>query len=202
MIVSRAVKSHLTRRPIVRHTLAISAITVVLGTAATVRAQDIESGPRVGTFLPGPFSPLNVATGRKEDFLDEFGSKPVVMVFARTVDANLTALIKQLDQRVAKENKEGIPLRAAVIVTSEDDVKKVLNELRTNEKIKNVILALDNPAGPQSYKLSKEAEVTALLFVRKGILANRAYKKTSFNEKSVAAILNDISKILPTRQQP
>lgn len=140
--------------------------------AAVVVAGEIKSGLQVGDGVP-PFDVRNV-TGAKcaEPAKDERGSlcyrckfsaNPTTAVFARSVDANLTSLVKQLDATIAKDDSK--KLRAFVVLLTDDADKsaKDLEKLAEKEGIKNVPLTLvEGPAGPPDYKIAKEAEVTVL----------------------------------------
>jgi hypothetical protein len=168
---------------------------ILLVGAQAAGAQELQSGPQAGKSLPGPFSPLNIETGRKDDIVDAFGNKPVILIFAKRVGPNFKSLVKQIDQRVGKENKKGKPVRAAAVMIAEDDVKKKLSDFRVAEGISNVVLAIDRPGGPPGYELSKDAEVTVILYERKEVRANHAFRKRELDEQAISRIINDLTKI-------
>ena len=64
------------------------------------------------------------------------------------------------------------------------------------ENIKSLVLAIDNVAGPQAYNIAKDAEVTVVLYNKRTVKANYAFRKGELNEKAVEAIVKDIPKIL------
>jgi len=72
-------------------------------------------------------------------------------------------------------------------------------KLFEKQGIKHVNLAIMEPAGPKHYKLSKEADVTVLLYKRRKVEANHAFKKGDLNEKALESILADLSKITTKR---
>jgi len=172
-------------------------ILALLLCAAPAAAQKLESGPQVSKTIPGPFGVLDIATGKKTDFVEEFYNKPVVMIFSNTTGAKFAKLVTELDQRVGKERAAGTPLCAIVIVTREDEgLKKKLNDLRAREKIKYVVLAIEKPDGPPGWEVNTRAVVTAILYEHREVRANRAYKSRTFDDKAVSAILSDLPKIL------
>ena len=59
------------------------------------------------------------------------------------------------------------------------------------------ILTLDNPAGARGYNISKEANLTVVLYNKREVKANHAYKKGEFKAKDVNTIIKDVSKIVP-----
>ena len=67
--------------------------------------------------------------------------------------------------------------------------------------LKKIVLAIDNPAGPQKYKVSKEADVTVVLYNEHLVKANYAFKKGQLKNKDIEKIVSDVSKIVPTDKQ-
>jgi hypothetical protein len=158
--------------------------------------------------LPGPFNPLNVTNavapdyaGKANDYTEQFGGDPVALVFAREVSEPLTTLVKKLDRAVAK-NKSA-RLRAVVVVLSDDDgMEQKLKALADEEGLKNVSLALVEPASarfPKHYKLSPAADVTVILYRAHKVVANHAFAKGGLTNKEIAAILADLPKIAGKR---
>jgi hypothetical protein len=50
--------------------------------------------------------------------------------------------------------------------------------------------------GPKHYNLSQEADVTVILYNRRKVEANHAFRKGELNEKSIETILADVSKVV------
>src|SRR5262249_34994860 len=64
--------------------------------------------------------------------------------------------------------------------------------------IKTTILSiLENRAGPPEYKLAKDADVTVILYAKRKVVANHAFKKGELNAKAIDTIMADVPKILP-----
>ena len=70
-----------------------------------------------------------------------------------------------------------------------------LKDYGKKKAIKHVNLAIMEPDGARPYKLSKEADVTVVMYKRKKVEANHAFKKGELNEKGVETILADVPKI-------
>ena len=132
--------------------------------------------------------------GTKMDFTEMFGPNPVVLIFAREMTKPLTRLVKKLDAEVAK--RKSARLRAVVVILSDEDaLENKLKEYGEKQEIEHVNLAIMEPDGPKHYKLSKEADVTVLLYKRLKVQANHAFKKGELNENGVEKILADVPKI-------
>jgi hypothetical protein len=173
--------------------------------SAVVAGEGFQSGPQVGRYLPGPFNPLNVTNaeapryaGTKNDYTEQHGSDPVVLIFAREVSGSLTTLARALDAEVARDRSA--KLRAVVVVLSADEgLEKKLEALAQKEGIRNVSLAVMGPGGPKHYKLSPAADVTVVLYRGRKVESNHAFKRGKFDERAVGAILRDVHRIVARR---
>jgi hypothetical protein len=110
-------------------------------------------------------------------------------------------LVKKLDQTVA-DSKD--PKRAAwvVLLTDDDKAEAKLKALAEKEGIKNVILAIESPTGPQNYKIAKDADMTVLLYEKKVVKKNYVFEKGKFSDKDGEAILAALKEIVPTKAKP
>ena len=122
----------------------------------------------------------------------------MVAIFARKLTDDLTSLVKQVDEKVgANKDKK---MASFLIVLSEDPAanEAKLKELAKKEGIKNAPLTtFANADGPVNYKVSKDAEVTVLLWVGQTVKANHAFAPGKLDKDGIQAVLDDTAKILP-----
>jgi len=184
----------------VRNLMIAGLVALVSGLAA---AAELKSGPQTGEKLPGPFHPLNVngdKAGEKQCLYCKFGDSPVAMVFARTPDCPQTQkLIKSIDAATAKAGKGEIGA-FVVFLTDDDKVADKLKAFAEKENLKNVILAVDNPSGPNKYNVSKEADLTVVLYTERTTKANMAFEKGKITDKDITAVEEGISKLAPAKK--
>jgi hypothetical protein len=115
------------------------------------------------------------------------------VIFARKIDDSLTSLVKKLDK--ASQDKK---IKSFVVLMNDDEgVEDQLKKLAEKNDLKKTVLTKDNPAGPSDYNIAKEAEVTVLLYNKRKVEANHAFRKGDFNAKAVDAVIGDLSKITP-----
>jgi hypothetical protein len=120
------------------------------------------------------------------------------MIFAREVSDNLTSLVKKIDDATAKNSANR--MGSFVVFLSRDaDLEKQLQELAKKENIKKTVLSIDNPAGPRGYNIPKDADVTVVLYTRRTVKANYAFKKGELKAGDIDKIVADIPKILPQK---
>jgi hypothetical protein len=176
-----------------------AALCAVLALGVVVAADAVKSGPQKGEDVPGPFHPLNVtgaAAGKKFCLFCSNGDKPVAMIFARENSAPLAKLIKQVD--VATEKNSAAKMGSFVVFLSSDadKLEKDLKSLAEKESLKKCVLSIDNPAGPEEYKVAKDADVTVVLYKERKVLSNYAFKKGELKDKDIATIVADIANLV------
>jgi hypothetical protein len=169
----------------------VAGLTLVVFAGAAFAADAIKSGPQTGEKVPGVFEPLNInngeKSGQKNCLYCQFGQDASVMVFAREVNPSVKTLINKLDT---------CPAKTCVIFCSDaKGLDKNLETLVKDAKVKSCILAIDNPAGPEDYKIAKEADVTVLVYKERKVAANFAFKKGEMKDKDIDAILAEAAKI-------
>ena len=178
---------------------AVAFLGLALVAGLAIAGDSVKSGPQVGQKVPGPFHPLNLtgeSAGEKACLFCKNGSNPVAMIFARECSDNLTKLIKQIDECTAK-HKDARMGSFVVFLSDSEDLGKQLKDMAEKEGIKTTVLAIDNPAGPQGYKVSKDADVTVVLYTDHTVKANHSFGKGDLKEENISQIVNDVAKILP-----
>lgn len=118
-------------------------------------------------------------------------------IFTRSLTDNLAGLVREVDTKI-DENKDQKLVGFVVLLTDDPDQAETdLKAFAEKHGIKNVPMTyFDGVAGPEKYKIAKEAEVTVNLWVGLSSKANHAFAKDEFNEKSAAKVIADIPKIL------
>lgn len=117
------------------------------------------------------------------------------MIFARGISDDLTSLVKQIDAETAKNSKKNMG-SFVVFLNDDEALPAKLKKMAEDGKIKTCILSVDNVAGPEAYNIAKEAEVTVVLYNKRKVEANFAFRKGELNGKAIETIVQDISKIV------
>jgi len=183
----------------IRKLFAAALMTVAGGFAV---AAELKSGPQPGEKLAGPFHPLNVngqAAGKKSCLYCSNGDNPVAMVFARTPECPGTQkLIAELEKVTAANGKCDMGAYV-VFLTDDDKAAAKLKDLSEKLKLKHVVLAVDNPAGPDKYKVAKDADLTVVLYTERTSKVNHAFEKGKITDKDISTIVSEVSKITPSK---
>lgn len=118
----------------------------------------------------------------------------MVCVFARKTSEPLTSLVKQIDAKIGEDDR----LKSFVVLLTRDGdaAAERLRSLARDAGIRHVPLTLhQDPAELPDYDLSKEADVTVLMWSGGQVKVGRAYKG-ELTDEDIRAIVSDISKIL------
>jgi hypothetical protein len=181
--------------------LMVGVVAVTLAAGGLI-AGELKSGPQAGSKVPGPFHPLNVTgedAGKKACLYCKAGDAPVVAIFARNAeDANLKKLIAAIDAATEKNSKADMN-SFVVFLSADDKLEGKLKKMAEEAKLKKVVLSIEAPEGPAKYNIAKDADVTVLLYTDHTVKANYAFEKGKLTDKDVAAVVADVTKILPAK---
>ncbi|MBL8793947.1 MAG: hypothetical protein JNM56_08580 [Planctomycetia bacterium] len=152
---------------------------------------------------PGPYSfVLSTGTnrGQSQCFICETADKPAVVVFARTLSEPLGKLVGKLDK--ATTDHKAAELRGWITFLAEDQAKVDADVVRwTQQHALKAIPAgvFEDVVGPPSYKLAKDADVTVMLFVKRKVAANFAFRAGELNDDAIAEVLKALPKIVENK---
>jgi hypothetical protein len=175
------------------------ALALLLAANFSASAAEVKSGLKDGAHVDafivrdctGP------SKGESLCYRCKYAARPVVAIFTRTLDANVTNLIKNIDQQVGKNSDKNMRAFVVLLTDDPDAAQPKLVELAKKNKIKNVPLTIfDGIAGPPAYKLQKGAEVTVLMWKKHVVKANFGFAKGKLDKKSVKTVATDTKKIL------
>jgi hypothetical protein len=116
------------------------------------------------------------------------------VIFAREINAPLTSLVKKIDEATEKNSPRMGSF--VVLLSDEDGLEKKLKKFADKEKLGKIALTIDQPSGPPSYHIAKDADVTVLLYRDKTVKVNRAFKKGELNDTAIESILGELPRIL------
>ncbi|MCA9090121.1 MAG: hypothetical protein KDA90_15980 [Planctomycetaceae bacterium] len=173
--------------------LAVAAV-ACLG-SMSLAAEGLETGSNVGAFyvkdVTGP------AAGEKLCYRCRYGGRPVVSIFTRKVDDNVASLIKQVDGTVGQNAEKKMAAFVVVLTDNPEGQEGALKSVATSKGIQNTPLTtFDGEAGPPSYKIAQDSEVTVMMWVNGKLQVNEALKASELTSEKVSALVNSTNKIL------
>ncbi len=169
--------------------------------AATVQGEDVlKSSLQPGETLPASFEPYNVTgdyAGKRHCLVCENGLNPVVMIFARQPSEALGRLLDKLDTASGKKTASFGAF--VVFLGDRDELEKKLAQPANQRPLKHVILSIEDPPGPDGYKVAEDADVTVVLYTKATVKANHSFRKGRLNDQEIERILADLPRILPNK---
>jgi len=144
---------------------------------------------------PGPYS-FDVSTGpergRPTCFVCDTGDRPGAIVFARTLSPQLGKLLAQLDAAMGKQQgqKDGLQAWLTMLDDGQADLDGRIVAFSKTHAIRHLPLgAFTDGDGPPAYRLSREADVTVILFVQRKVTASFAFRAGELTEQAIERII-------------
>ena len=166
-------------------------------------AEEIKSGLKEGDAI-GAFDVTKCAGAEKDKvavgdnlcYRCKNGSRPQVMVFTRSNDEKVIALVKQLDEQIKKNDEAQLKAFVNYLGDSKDAASDAAKKLAATTKAVNIPFVVPNEYenGPEDYGINAKAAITIIMAHEGKVKANRAFAKAS--ELDVAAVIGDLKKIL------
>jgi hypothetical protein len=179
--------------------LASSLLLAWLWAGSLIAAEPVRSGLQPGEEIGSTFEPLNVTgphAGEPHCLVCENGLSPVVMLFAREPSEPLMRLLAQVDAATARHRAQEMG-SFVVFLNDRQELPQQLQEAARKHSLKHLIVSIDQPAGPEGFKVSPQADITVVLYSEHVVKANHAFGKGELTPKAIDGILADLPKILP-----
>ncbi|OUT58131.1 hypothetical protein SV7mr_02070 [Stieleria bergensis] len=174
----------------------VAAVAMLLGSINLAAAgEGLKTGDGIGAFY------VTKVCGADSDGVDQgeqlcyrcrYGSRPMVMVFARSTDGKVSKLVKELDAAV-EANKDAqlkgfVTLMGKDASALKDSAKAVVSD--SGAKNIPVTIAKDNVSGPSNYKIDADAEVTVIVAAGGRVVANHSSSAAELNVDKVIGAVN------------
>lgn len=172
------------------------AMTVAVAALSTmVCAEGLQVGSDVGAFyvkdVTGP------KAGEKLCYRCRYGGRPVVSVFTRNTDGQVATLIKQLDGVVGKNQEKDMAAFVVLLADEPESKEGDLKSIAEKHAVTNTPLTtFDGSAGPQNYQLSKDAEVTVMMWVNGKLKVNEVCQAKDLTQDRISTLVGKTSEIL------
>lgn len=170
----------------------------VLVVSGIAFADDVTSGLPVGEKVPA-FNVRDItgpSVGKTLCYRCQYGARPVVTIFTRGMNENVTELVKKIDGKVGENSDKKMAAFVVFLTDDSDAVEPKIEALAKDNKIKNTPLTLIEGSGPANYKLAKDAEVTVMMWVNSEVKVNQAFAKGGLDKKAVDSLVAETKKIL------
>jgi hypothetical protein len=149
---------------------------------------------------PGPYSAVVVTgpeRGQSYCYICETGDKPAVIIFARTLGDPLGKLVRRLDKALTEYKKADLRGWVTFLTKDTSRFEDKVAAWGKEHAISTMPLAVFTDAvGPPSYRLARGADVTVLLFVKRKVVANFAFRPGELTDARATEVLKALPKIV------
>ncbi|MBM4001923.1 MAG: hypothetical protein FJ295_01350 [Planctomycetes bacterium] len=170
--------------------MAVAAFTLTGVAIAAELKSGLQVGASVGAFNVKDCSGPN--EGKTLCYRCQYGQRPVVAVFTRRLSDDLTGLVKKIDETVAKNSDKKM---AAFVVYLSDEPDSVESKLKGIAKTLNIaktpLTTFETNEGPDGYKISRDADVTVMMWHNGKVASSRGFAKDKITDKDVEKIISD-----------
>lgn len=178
----------------------VAAACLLVVTGAAFAADELKSGLPVGFKDVPPFNVRDItgpSKGKTLCYRCAYGAKPVVTVFARELTDDVKDLVKKIDAKVGENKDKKMSAFVVVLTADPDAIEPKLEALAKDAPIANTPLTIiEGAAGPEDYNISKDAEVTVMMWVESEVKVNQSFAKGKLDKKAVEALVGETKKIL------
>ncbi|MFK8112449.1 MAG: hypothetical protein AB8B91_09610 [Rubripirellula sp.] len=168
------------------------------GLADSAQDDGLKQGDSIGVFYVTKVAGADddgVEPGEDLCYRCRYGSRPMVMVFARETGGKVNELLKAIDSAIIANEEEG--LRGLLTLMGEDaaQLKEQAGEIAKEGVIKRVPLSVakDTQNGPINYKLSRDAPVTIVLAKDSQVVTTHTFKAGAID---VGAVMKEVKEML------
>jgi hypothetical protein len=174
-------------------------VCVVVFTTSAVADEPLASGPKPG-HRPMPYA-FVLATGPNRGtsscYICDTADKPAAVIFARSLSDPLGKLAAKLDQAAADaivpELQTWLTLLAA---GPQPDTEDRLIAWGRKHAVRQMPLGVfEDEVGPPAYRLSKQADVTVVLFVKRQTVATFAFKAGELSDPGIDEVVKALGKL-------
>jgi len=168
----------------------------ILFLATATASAEVTSGPQVGDSV-GAFTVTKVAgnpddgfaVGRSGCYRCKTGSKPVVMVFARSADEKLAKLLKKIEEEVEEHQAEKLMSFVNMIGADAESLKKATEEFAAKHGLTRIAFVVPEDAkdGPADFKIASDADGTVVCYKEGKVTANHAFAKGGLSDDKIYA---------------
>jgi len=181
---------------------AVAVALLLLLPVHTRAADPCRSGLEAGQ-RPGPYS-FVLATGKERGksfcYICDTADRPAVIVFARTPSGALGKLAAGIDKAVA--DHKAAELRSWITFLSDEskDLEDKVVKWGRTHGLRGIDLGIFEDAdGPPSYKLARDADVTVILYVKRKVVADFAFRDGELTEERIAEVLKTLPGLVEKR---
>jgi hypothetical protein len=178
-------------------------LAVALVAAGSLAFAEIKSGLESGQPIPafdvtkcaGPDDGVKI--GAQLCYRCKYGTRPMVMVFARTPGEQVVNLAKGLDKAVVANEAKQFKAFVNLLGSDKEALEASAKDLGTKGAPNvPVVVPVEFENGPDNYGINPKADVTVLVAKNGKVTSNFAFDKGELNAGAIEKILAEVPKLV------
>ena len=159
----------------------------------------IKKGDTVGVFYVTKVAGAvadGVQPGQRLCYRCRFGTKPMVMVFARKTGKRLTDLVSYIDRSVAENRSAKLKGLVTLLGSDKDDLKEAAKVILNNAKVEEIPVAIATEQGVRAnqYQLPENADITIVVAKDSRVVHTLVFDIDQIDLASIAGTIDQIIK--------
>lgn len=158
----------------------------------------LQRGDTVGVFYVTKVAGAEddgVVPGARLCYRCRYGSRPMVMVFARKTGGRLTELVRRLDTAVSTNRQAKLKGLVTLLGGEVTELKERAADVAQTASVKTVpvVVANEPETGPANYKLPEDAAVTIVVAKDSQVVTTHTYEVDNID---VSTVMTEVQQIL------
>jgi len=181
---------------LIRCLLSVTVLAVIPTSLSAMKI--IKKGDAVGVFYVMKIAGAEldgVKSGQRLCYRCRYGTRPMVMIFARQTGKPLAELVQLLDQTIADNQQTKLKGLVTLLGQDLEELKETANRLAESANVSEVPIAIASEQGVRAnqYQLPEEADVTIVIAKDSRVLHTLTFDA---DEIDLMAVSQEIQQIL------
>jgi hypothetical protein len=139
--------------------------------------------------------------GKSHCFICETANRPAVIVFARSLSDPLAKIVRGLDRALIDHKKAQLRAWVTFLHDDQSTFDPLVVQWSKKHALRSVPLGVfEDLDGPPSYRLSRDADVTIVCYVKQKVVANFAFRAGELSEAQIKKVLATVPRLLPGKK--
>jgi hypothetical protein len=136
-----------------------------------------------------------VAPGDQLCYRCRYGSRPLVMIFARRTGGRLTELVRRVDRAVANNKQSSLKGMVTFVGDDSQQLKECAESVAETADVSKlpVVVSQAPSTGPENYNLPPDAAVTVVVAKDSQVVSARSYDVETID---VGEVMTDVQQLL------
>lgn len=179
--------------------LSVALVGSMTATTSPVLADSLKEGDSIGVFYVTKVAGAendDVEPGEDLCYRCRYGSRPMVIVFARRTDGKVPELVQAMDAAILEHEESSLKGLLTLFGDDASKLKEEAGKVARTTAVQHVpvVVARETKTGPLNYKLSSHAAVTVVIAKDSQVVSTHIFSADAID---VPAVMDEVKRMLP-----